>query len=264
VDYAADLPNSRASISARAADERVSATWPWLALLLRTLLFAACQGAVAAGFALAGATAPWAASIPWWPLSAAAANLINIAVLARLTRAEGIRFADLFRFDRRVWKRDAAYMAVVFVLLGPIAILPSSFLSIGLWNDPNGGSDLMFRALPMWAIVATFVVLPVSIALSELPTYFGYALPRLEVLTGRRWPMLLLASAALAFQHVALPLVLDGRYFAWRLLMYAPFALFVGWALDRRPTLMPYFMVIHGLIDMSIPVMLLLVSTGKF
>jgi hypothetical protein len=122
----------------------------------------------------------------------------------------------------------------------------------------------MFHALPLWAIVLTFVVLPVSIALSELPTYFGYALPRLELLTGRRWPVLLLVSAALAFQHVALPLVLDGRYFAWRLLMYAPFALFVGWALDRRPTLMPYFMVVHGLIDLSIPVMVLLTTLGKF
>jgi hypothetical protein len=231
--------------------------------LLRTALFAVCQGAVATGFALAGSPAPWHASISWWPLSAAAANLINIAILVRLARGEGIRYADLFRFDRRVWKRDAVWLAIVFALLGPIAILPSSFLAMALWGDPNASTAIMFRTLPMWAIVVSFVVLPLSIALAELPTYFGYALPRLEVITGRRWSMLVLASAALAFQHVALPMVFDGRYFVWRLVMYAPFALFVGWALDRRPTLMPYFMVMHGLMDLSIPVMVLLATTGK-
>jgi hypothetical protein len=33
--------------------------------------------------------------------------------------------------------------------------------------------------------------------------------------------------------------------------MYLPFALFVGFLLKLRPTLLPYYMIIHALIDIS-------------
>ncbi len=48
-----------------------------------------------------------------------------------------------------------------------------------------------------------------------------------------------------------LPLILDGRFMLWRLGMYLPFALFAGLILKLRPTLLPYFMIIHALADLS-------------
>ena len=104
---------------------------------------------------------------------------------------------------------------------------------------------------------------PISIALSELPTYYAYGAPRLQASSGRRgWPLVLAASWH-AVQHVALPLVFDWRFVLWRLLMFLPFALFIAWLIDRRRTVLPYMMTVHGLLDAQLPVFILLASLGR-
>jgi membrane protease YdiL (CAAX protease family) len=97
-----------------------------------------------------------------------------------------------------------------------------------------------------------------TVALTELPTYFAYCMPRLEAQTGR-WSAVLLSSFFLAAQHCTLPLIWDGRFFVWRLLMFIPFALFVGLLLRWRPQLLPYLVVVHGLMDLA---MVLMVPTA--
>ena len=76
-------------------------------------------------------------------------------------------------------------------------------------------------------------------------------MPRLEIQLKNGWLAWLLAACFLGAQHMFLPLLLDGRFMLWRLGMYLPFALFVGLALKLRPTLLPYFMILHALIDVS-------------
>ncbi|HEX5808751.1 MAG TPA: hypothetical protein VFY25_08815, partial [Anaerolineales bacterium] len=61
----------------------------------------------------------------------------------------------------------------------------------------------------------------------------------------------LIASLMLAVQHMFLPLMLDGRFILWRLGMYLPFALFAGFMIKLRPSLLPYYMIVHALIDIS-------------
>jgi len=46
-----------------------------------------------------------------------------------------------------------------------------------------------------------------------------------------------------------LPFILDGGYSLWRLGMFLPFALFTGLVLKFRPVLLPYFMIVHALMD---------------
>jgi hypothetical protein len=262
--YDAGLPNSRESIAERIAAGRVSRTWPWAMALVRSVLFVALQSLVALLVGLVGSRDAWADSVRWWPLTATFANVANLALLSWLANGEGIRLRDLYHLDRGSWKRDTRLFVGAFVVLVPLTILPSSLLSLGLWGSVDTPTATMFQALPLWAAVPLLVLFPVSVALSELPTYFGYAMPRLQALTGRRTSMLLLLAGALALQHVVLPLVLDWRFVAWRLLMYAPFALFVAWALDRRPTLMPYFMGMHVLLDTSVPIYVLLALQSRF
>ena len=48
-----------------------------------------------------------------------------------------------------------------------------------------------------------------------------------------------------------MPLIFDWRFIAWRFLMFLPFALLMALALRLRPTLLPYLMVGHFLIDLS-------------
>lgn len=257
------LPNAREALASRVAGDPHASRRAWITLFARITLFAACQALVAIIQLVAGSAHPWEASVAWWPISATVANLLTIALLARMTRAEGLPLGALWNRSGATWKRDLLWFLGAFVLLGPIAMLPSSWLALALWGDVNATTPIMFQALPLWVAWPTLVLFPLSIAFSELPAYAGYALPRLQAITGKRGAMVLAVAAVLAAQHVALPLVFDWRFALWRALMYAPFALFIVWAIDRRPTLMPYFMGMHALIDLSVPIYVLLVSTGR-
>jgi hypothetical protein len=61
----------------------------------------------------------------------------------------------------------------------------------------------------------------------------------------------LIASFFLAAQHMFLPLILDGGYFLWRFGMFLPFALFTGLVIKLRPALLPYFVIVHALLDVT-------------
>jgi hypothetical protein len=53
------------------------------------------------------------------------------------------------------------------------------------------------------------------------------------------------------------PLLWDARFLTWRGLMFIPFALVTGLILRWRPALLPYFAVVHILMDASFAAMLL-------
>lgn len=140
--------------------------------------------------------------------------------------------------------------------------LPNVLLGGLLWGDASIGAELSFRALPLVAAWAILLVFPVVHALTEQPTYFGHVMPRLQALTGRRALSLFLCAFVLSTQHVFLPLLFDWRFLAWRFLMFLLFALRLGWVIDRRPTVLPYLAVAHGLIDLSLPILVLGASVG--
>jgi len=110
----------------------------------------------------------------------------------------------------------------------------------------------MFQPLPEWAIRVVAVVFPVTIALSELSNYYGYVMPRLKTLTRAGWQIVILVGVSHALQHITLPLLFDVRFMLWRFGMFLPFALFVACLINWRPSLLPYLMVIHGLLDASL------------
>jgi len=223
---------------------------PWLMLLARTFLFVAWQGMIALLYFLSGSSAPWDASTAWWTVTATLTNLVCIYLLIKLFKLEGLPYRDLFRFNRETMKSDMLWLLGLVFLSGPAAMLPNIFVAQWLFGDSEAVVPLLFRALPLWAILPTLVFFPITIALAEIPTYFGYVMPRLEKQVGT-WMAVLLASLALAFQHVTLPLVFDVRFITWRLLMFLPFALLLGIALRWRPRLLPYLFIIHGLMDLS-------------
>jgi hypothetical protein len=244
-------PNSVPALAHRAADGRVTLGRARLVLVFRLVGFAAVQALIAGFFALRGTVDPWDASVGWWPLVATVVSLLTALLLFRVTRAEGIRARALLSARRETLRGDLLGLLIVIVLSGPIAYLPMLGLSAALWGDPQTGSAMMFRPLPpLWAAVL-FIAFPLTVALTELPAYFGYAMPRLEALRGRSWAAVGWASFFLAAQHITLPLIFDWRFILWRLGMFLPFALLMGIALHRRPTLMPYLMAGHFLIDLS-------------
>jgi hypothetical protein len=138
------------------------------------------------------------------------------------------------------------------VVAAPLAYFPNPLLARALFGSPGAVISMMFQPLPEWAIRVAAVIFPVTIALSELPNYYGYVMPRLKSLTGAGWQIVILVGVSHALQHITLPLLFDVRFMLWRFGMFLPFALYVACVINWRPSLLPYLMVVHGLLDASL------------
>jgi hypothetical protein len=168
----------------------------------------------------------------------------------KLFKAEGKNFWDILRFSRETWKTDLLWL-VGFSLIGlPITALPHEPLAAAIFGDATAATNLLFRPIPTWAFVLSFLF-PLTIWFSELPTYFGYSMPRLEAQLKNGWVAWLIASLFLAAQHMFLPFILNGGYLLWRFGMFLPFALFTGFVLKLRPSLLSYFVTVHALMDVT-------------
>jgi hypothetical protein len=223
---------------------------PWLVLVSRSLLFLLFQVVITGLLYLSGKVSAWDESARWWLFTVIPANLVSIFLLVRLFHSEGKRYIDILRFSKMTWRKDLAWLIGSSVVGLPIMALPMTNLAVLIFGDSMVPINMMFRSLPAWALGVGFLF-PLTIAFAELPTYFGYVMPRLAGLVKNGWVAWLIASFFLGFQHCFLPLILDGRFILWRLGMYLPFALFAGLLLKLRPSLLPYFAVIHALIDFS-------------
>jgi hypothetical protein len=265
-------PNGVPAIRSRIAGRSVTLGRVLFVLVFRLAGFAAVQAVIAAGFALRGAPDPWGAAIAWWPLVAVIAGALTFSLLVWAARREGLRYVDLLSAQRGTVVRDVGWFLLLSIISGPVAYLPTLWLSGALFGDPQAASALMFRPLPpAWAIIL-FVAFPLSVALTELPAYFGYAMPRLEALAERSETAFLRRHSVstaiifpaffLALQHIALPLLFDWRFMVWRVATFLPFALLLGIALHRRPRLLPYLMIGHFLIDLSSAYFFLALSRG--
>lgn len=227
------------------------ASYPWLMLLSRSILFILFQGMFALIFMAAGTTSAWEEANRWWTFAVILTNICSIYFLNRLFHVEGKRFLDILRFSRATWKTDLLWFIFLSMVGMPLAALPREPLAIAILGDVATSTELMFRPIPMWAILVSFL-LPLTIVFSELPTYFGYVMPRLEMQVRNGWVAWMLASFFLAAQHMFFPFVLHGGFMLWRLAMFVPFAFFTGLVLKLRPTLLPYFVIVHGLLDVSL------------
>ena len=229
-------------------------------LPIRIVLAITFQALFALGYLVTGHDAPWRSAADLWLASFALAEFCNLWLLARFARAEGIRLADLYNPRRASRTRDLKWTGLAAVVAAPLALFPAALLARALWSNPEIGEEMLFH--PVWvpAAWAILIVFPVIHALTELPTYYGYVLPRLQALTTRAALPLVLTASTLALQHAVLPLLFDTRYLLWRALMFLPLAFSFGWIIQRRPTTMPYLAAAHGLLDVSLPIFVLTAS----
>lgn len=223
---------------------------PWLMLLSRSALFLFFQALFAGLFLMLGRATAWTESARWWPFLSILANCASIYLLVRLFHAEGGRYVNLLHFSRQTVKTDLIWLLGASVIGLPVAMAPMNTLAAAIFGDPMIPIHMMFRPLPAWALALSFLF-PLTIGFAELPTYFGYVMPRLAVQLKNGWLAWALASFFLAAQHCFLPLIPDGRFILWRLGMYLPFALFAGLVIKLRPQLLPYMLIVHALMDVS-------------
>jgi hypothetical protein len=241
-------------IDSRRPQEHLAAAYPasrpWLMLLSRSALFFFFQLLIAVVLVLAGISPAWRQAARYWPLMAVFANIVSIYLLVRLFRTEGKRYLDAIKFSRATWKKDLLWFIGASVIGIPIAGAPMNILGQAIFGNRMTPVYMLFQTLPAWALVVS-LLFPITVAFAELPTYFAYSMPGIAAQLKNGWVAWLIASFFLGAQHMFLPLIPDGRFMLWRLLMYMPFALFAGFFLKLRPTLLPYFMIVHALVDFS-------------
>ncbi|HWI50832.1 MAG TPA: hypothetical protein VNT01_01660 [Symbiobacteriaceae bacterium] len=248
-----------------AADSSRS-NWPVAMLIIRTGLFLVWQAIVAGIFALRQDPHPWQASVAWWPVSAILTNFICFGLLRFLARREGQRFwSELIHadFGREHLRKDLLALLGLVLLCGPVGMLPNLGLGQLLFGDYQVPSNMFLQPLPAAVALVALVLFPITQAFGELPTYFAYAMPRLAARWSSPWKAIVVAAFWLGAQHAALPFIPDLRFILWRLGMFLPFALLLGWAIHWRPRLLPYFMVIHALIDFPVTLMVWQASVGQ-
>jgi membrane protease YdiL (CAAX protease family) len=200
--------------------------------------------------ALTGNQVGWTGSAYWWVFVSIVTNVISISLLVVLLRAEGSRYLDMISFSRQSVGKDLLWFLVVSVIGIPFMAAPMNNLAAFIFGDAMAPINMMFRPMPAWALIVG-ILFPLTVAFAELPTYFGYVMPRLAVQLKSSWLAWLLASLFLALQHSFLPFIPDPRFFLWRFGLFLPFALFIGLVLKLRPQLLPYCMIVHALMDFA-------------
>jgi hypothetical protein len=225
--------------------------YPWLMLFSRITLFFLVQAAFALVFFLVGKTSAWEHGANWWPLTVAIADVICLFLLMAVFRAEGDNFWHLFRIDRQHLWGDLLALLLLTILAAPLTFIPNVLLAQSLFGSSTAVGELFYRPLPFWAVYLAILAFPIFQGLTETPTYFGYVMPRFKTQGMNKWLAISLPALMLALQHIAMPFLLDGRFIVWRGLMFLPFAFLVGFAFHWRLRLLPYFVVVHILLNMT-------------
>jgi hypothetical protein len=216
----------------------------------RLLLFAGFQGMLTLIFWIVGRQTPVEDAAAWWLVQVILTNLTCIGLLSYLMNREGKKLADLYRVEKHPFWKDLLLALGLFIIGLPLGALPNTLIAQWLFNDALVPAYMMFQPIPVWALVMG-LLFPLTIAFAEIPYYFAYIMPRLQTATNRKWVITFICGLALAAQHITLPLILDGRFILWRLLMYLPFALFIAVVMHWKPRLLNYFIVFHALMDLS-------------
>ena len=149
----------------------------------------------------------------WWPYSAVATNIMTFVFLKWRARLEAI-LNDVATSARpgRASGPDILLTLAVTVVGGTLAVGGTIALAPVFFADPHPANALLIQPLPLWAAVLAVVLFPITVALTELPLYFGYAQPRVADLTRSAWATVLVPAVTLSLQHATLPLIFDPAF----------------------------------------------------
>ncbi len=200
----------------------------------------------------------WQVSEKYWLLSATLTNIVSIVFLFMIFRSEGRNYFSLFKFNKASFKKDIFIFLGITTLTIPIIFASGYFLSLLIWNDVNIPTQMMFRTLEKGLVYVLLIVFPVTIALAELATYFGYIMPKLIEQLKTRWLAVFLPVLFLSIQHCTLPFIPDINFIIYRSLVFLPFAILIGISIYYRPSLFLYFAFLHGIMDFGTALMFLL------
>jgi hypothetical protein len=254
--------NTPETLAPLVAGERIPASRVWGMLALRSALSFGLLLALAGVLKLAGRPSAISASAAWWLWFVTVANIACIVLMARFSRMEGMGLLQIYHANRSTWRGDLVWALIAFAGSAVLAQPPGTILAGALWGDPNYPNSMLFQSLPLIAIYPLFLLMPPTQALAELPIYWGYVAPRLQASGLNRWIVIVIVGAVLSIQHMFFSFQLDWRYDLWLAVKFFPFALWTGFVIHRRPSVMPYLMAGHLALDALLPYFVYMVSTG--
>ena len=203
-------PNSVAALSDERKAGRLQWRWPLAFSFIRFPLLAASFAVAfwvyhATGRAHAGELAQ-AFTRYNAPL---VADAVCIGLLLWRLRREGLTLRDLVRPTRQHLVRDlirgVLILAPVAIVVGIFTVL-YSILSATTALQGAGAASILNPLGTPWHVVITLLIIPISSGATEELVYRGYALPRLEALSGRRWQAIGITALGFGLQHVAFAL----------------------------------------------------------
>ena len=240
--------------------------WPaWLSVLplplVRVAFAATTQLVVTLVFAAQKMPGAWRWAAAWWVAWLVPVNVATVFLLGLRQRAEGARFGDLLAPQWRPPRLDLPWYLLALSVSVPLGIMPNLLLGRLLWGSAFAGALPSFAAMPVSLVWVLAALVPITQALAEPALYLGYVLPRVRRLGGSPGRAIALTAAAMSLQNLFLPALLDWRFALWRALMFLPLSLWLAWLVARRPSLLPYLAVAHGIMNLSLVFLVLRIST---
>ncbi|MFZ1138953.1 MAG: CPBP family glutamic-type intramembrane protease [Candidatus Sulfotelmatobacter sp.] len=217
--------NLRLALTKRASTGRLTWSGPLLLITGRSVLMIAAQAFVVCLSWVRFHVWSWNGAAKWWTVYGTLVDAGCLALMAAYTRKEGIRLRDLIGRVRLRWGRDFFVGVGCLLLVLPFFALgfpAARWLIYGSTHPPTFAGMLSARVLPLWGVAYSLSAWWLVWSPTEEMTYNGYALPRIEVLSGGRWKAVAIVGFWWALQHSFLPFILDWQYVAGRFFAFLP------------------------------------------
>ena len=221
---------------------------PWL-LPVRSVLFLLIFviGAAVTGKAVEDIT-------NWWTVVVTVVNVITIALLVITAKRSGVTYKELINYKRGVTRvRGVIGMIVIVFLLGMGCMYLTAFLLYGtVMPEP---AVKMAAPIPAVLAVINFLLFPLTVPFAEDGLYLGYGVNRIR----NDKLAVIIPAFFFAVQHCFIPVFFDVRYILYRFFSFLPLTLVLCRHYRKYRNPLPV-MIGHGLIDMSMSVMVLVMS----
>lgn len=190
----------------------------------------------------------------WWSIVCTVCNIITIVLLIVICKSEGSSYKNLIGYQRGQGNVKYTLLIVgLMLLLGISGMYGFGFVIYGYVPVT------MVQPIPVWLASINLVLLPLTIVFSELPLYFGYALNRIEKVTGNKILSIAYPMFFYALQHSFIPLIFDWKHILFRFLSFLPLMFVLGIIYYKKRKLLP-LMIGHGILDFVTGAQILMTS----
>jgi len=226
--------------------------WPVVLVFTRFVLAIVLQLIVTGIYYLLHNDNPLQSAGHWFTVYGSLIDLACLTLIARQIRKENKTIFDLINFNKKNIGKDLLLSVAFILLFMPISVAGMSLSHLLIFKTPY--PPQLMGGIPLWGALYSITLFPVLWGLSEQVTYQGYCVPRLKIAFGNKWLAIGLVSFGWMFQHTALPLMLDWKYMAFRMVSFFPLTVLMPLIFLRTKRLFP-FIVAHWAMDLSAAVM---------